>query len=384
MSGPEGFLVTRSGRRLSRKLFLKPDTFPFLRLPGEVRNMIYRFALGHGAVRKHCEHPLGLIGIENMDPFEYNDYTTSSHPRSRTSYPTMNFIDPIPCCPDHRHLDFENTTYTLGPMKLPNLGLLAVNKQIRAEALPIFYGENIFSFGQMSAVRPFLKDRPAIARQNLQHIQLFLDLRYKDGHHRERQSGWIRVFKYLAHHLNIKKLDIIVCDMTLNFLKPLKFVGWKKEWVRALPIINDLDHFTFGIDFLSRESYVESVLSDLDEDEFDDEMEELEWWMMETECAYESYFRSRMLKKTQSSIDEWLEEHTCSPQCDKVRQGRKATKQELPRSTTHGLWTLPEVDLDALYDPVDLDEPQEEEEYSDTDEWTDDDGDEHEDDGGAS
>lgn len=109
---------------------------------------------------------------------------------------------------------------------------------------------------------------------------------------------------------------------------------------------------------------------------------------METECEYESYFRSRMLKKTQLSIDEWLEDHICSPQCDEVRRGRKATKRGLPRSTTHGLWTLPEVDLDALYDPVDSDNLQEDEEYSDTDELTDadddDDDDEHEDDGEAS
>ena len=330
--------------------------------------MVYRLALGRGAVHGYCGHSMGLIGIQNMDPIDHGAYKNLGRLQGQTSYPAMTHT--APCCSEHDHLDFDDTSYRLGPMQLPGLGLLRVNRHIRTEALPIFYGENIFSFGQMSAVRPFLKDRPAVARRNIQHIQLYLDLRYRDGHYRERQNGWVKVFKYLAHHLNIKKLDIILCDMTLNFLKPVKFVGWKREWVRSLLLINNLHQFSFEIEFLGREAYVEAMLEDLDEDEIDDEMLALQCWEEDTEFEYVTYFRSRMLKKTQSSIDGWLREHVCGPQCKEIRKGREASKSGLPRSKSHGLWTLPEVDTDALYDSSEVDDLEDDEEYSDTEYWT--------------
>ncbi|KAL9034849.1 MAG: hypothetical protein Q9180_005180 [Flavoplaca navasiana] len=56
-----------------------------------------------------------------------------------------------------------------------------------------------------------------------------------------------------------------------------------------------------------------------------------------------------MLKKKQTQLDRWLKRHVCNIQCEDVAKGRAATKDGLPWSDTRGQWTLPDVDLDALF-----------------------------------
>lgn len=329
--------------------------------------MIYRLALGQGAIHRCCKHPMGVIGIENMARDEYHKYETRNRLRSRTSYDPMYF--PAACCPEHGQLYLTKTTYKLaGSMGLPGLGLLSLNRQTRSEALPIFYGENMFAFSSTASVRPFLKDRPNAARQNIHNIELFLNLAYFDGKHGERQREWIKVFRYLQHHLNLKTVNVIVNDITLHFMVPARFEGRDKEWLRALAQIKDLDRVTLDWQFGGREDYIDSLAeeSDLDDDDLDLEMEMLEDWITEIEGEYESYLHSRMLKKKQDSLDCWLGSHVCNARCQEISKGRRAVKRGLPRSATHGEWRVPEVDLDALYDSNDPDDPSDED-YSDTD-----------------
>ncbi|KAL8923455.1 MAG: hypothetical protein Q9208_004583 [Pyrenodesmia sp. 3 TL-2023] len=252
-------------------------------------------------------------------------------------------------------------------MRLYGLGLLRINKQIRSEVLPIFYGENKWSFRTTSAVRPFFMDRSSVVRQNIHSVELFLDLAYADHKHKVRQHEWIKVFQYLQYYTNIKKLHVTVSDMTLQFLEPATFAGWQKDWLRALGQIKDLDQFSLEWEFSGRELYLDTLMEDLmlDEEDLEVEMEMLDDWMAETEYEYEAYLRARVLKKRQSSLDAWLKRHVCGPPCTQIRNGRAAAKPGLPVSTSNGEWTLPYVDPDDLYESTDLEEWSDEE-YSES------------------
>ncbi|KAL8832210.1 MAG: hypothetical protein Q9170_004969 [Blastenia crenularia] len=344
MSAPEGFLVTRSGRRLSRKSFLKPEPFPFLKLPGEVRNMIYRFALAQGAARTSCKHSIGVIGVENLDPLRYNRNKARGRMKYRKSYWTGDFSVNAPCCSAHCNWDFDNTTYTLPEaLEIPSRGFLRANRQIRSEAEPIFYGENIFSFRDMSAVRPFLRDRTPTARQSIRHVILSFVKFLDDMNHLERQDEWIKVFQYIALCLNLKALDVCFSDASQDFFTCINFERQDQRWVHALAQIRGLHHFTFDLDIIGRDEFVESLIDNgNDDDTIENELEELDYWISETDAEYEMYFKSRMLKKTQSTLVDWLDDHECITQCDEIRKGRAAVKRGLPRSETQGRWVLPE------------------------------------------
>ncbi|KAL8706551.1 MAG: hypothetical protein Q9201_000424 [Fulgogasparrea decipioides] len=352
MSGSDGFLVTRSGQRLCRTPFVKPDPFPFLKLPSEVRNMTYRYALAQGATSTSCGHSSGLISIISMDPDRYKRQKTRKRFRARRSYTAMTEGRCDCCCPGHWTL--QTTTYILSPhLQVPTSGLLCVNRQITSEATPIFYGENTFLFPDMAAVIPFLQDRSVIARRNIRDIKLMFELYYDDGHHIDRQAEWVRAFGYIARHLKPSALGVRVLNATFRWWEPVKFAGRKREWLRALAHINNLDRLEFFLDYAGREEYIEGTLDGTtDEDELHEEVHEFHFWMAETEVEYEKYLKARMLKKKQRTFDKWLQGHICTDSCNEIKKGRAAAKVVgLPRSDTDGLWILPDVDLDTLYEP---------------------------------
>lgn len=324
--------------------------------------MIYRFALAEGATHWCCKHPVGHIGIEDMLSDDFDEYKDSHPQRSRTLYEPL--THPYRCCPDDRVAVRRETTYKLvDSLSLPGFGLLALNKHTRSEAIPIFYGENKFSFRTTASIRPFLHDRPTAARQRIRSIELVLELSYTDNGHRERQPAWIKAFQYLQHHLHLRTLDVWVADFSMDFTGVTRIVGWEKQWVRALARITDLDRFGLAWEFVGREDYVDFMIDtgdwmDDDGDDLGVKLEMLDERMDRTENEYDGYLRSRMLKQRQRSLDAWLQRHVCDARCEEVSKGRAAVRPGLPLSTTHGLWKVPEVvDQDEFYDLIDPDDP---------------------------
>ncbi|KAL8687936.1 MAG: hypothetical protein Q9218_006024 [Villophora microphyllina] len=364
MSGTDGFLVTRSGHRLPRTPFIKSDPFPFLKLPSEIRNMIYRFTLAQGAAVGSCGHSAGLVSITNMDPSRYKKEKKRKRIRARTSYKAM--LDVHCCCACPGHWNTETTTYRLAScQKLPASGLLMVNKQITAEAVPIFYGENHFVFNDMTAVVPFLRDRSVIARQHIRDVHLSFDLYYHDGHHSDRQAVWIRAFRYITWHLNLTVLSVEVIDLTFRWWAPLKLVGRKKKWLRVLTGITNLKRLGLSIIHEGEEHYLDTLGDDVaDDEEYEAEIGRFYDWLADNRNGYEQYLKTRMLKKKQGLLDDWLSKHVCSAECKKIRKGRRAQKSGLLKSDTQGCWTLPEVDLDALY-YLDFPDELDDDDYSD-------------------
>lgn len=129
--------------------------------------------------------------------------------------------------------------------------LLRLNRQIRSEALPIFYAENEFNFCGDWAMLPFLRDRTKLARDNIRHARLFW-LMTDDGHHRQRQTRWIKNCEYLAEHLpQLESLSLRVVDFEGRLLdadKPYtrRWMGWlpalmKVRNLRRLHVVLDND-----------------------------------------------------------------------------------------------------------------------------------------------
>ncbi|KAL9584424.1 MAG: hypothetical protein Q9212_002122 [Teloschistes hypoglaucus] len=351
-AGTDGYLVTRSGQRLPRAPFMKSDPFPFpfFKLPPEIRNMIYRYALAQGAISSTCGHESGSVPIVNMNPGYYKNHGKRKRFRSRTSYKAM--IDRRCSCDCPGHWESNITTYTLARYsKVPSAGLLTVSKQVSKELISIFYGENTMLFYDMAAIAPFLKDRSAVARQHIRSIGLVLELYYDDHHHLERQAEWIKAFRCISRHLKLSKLSIHVCDDTRRWWDPIKTSGPKNAWLRALTEINNLEKLDFSIDYEGLEAFYQTLIEDIDdEDEMDEEMALAHDWMVDNELGYREWLRERMIKKKQTRLDNWLRGHSCNAECYGIHKGRLTRKPPgLPKSKTRGLWTLPEVDLDALY-----------------------------------
>ncbi|KAL8933121.1 MAG: hypothetical protein Q9211_005947 [Gyalolechia sp. 1 TL-2023] len=316
MAGNEGFLVTRSGRRLSRKSLFMPMAFPFLKLPGEIRNMIYRFALGRGAVSKHCGHPIEEIVIQNLGPCNFSSQLRRGRVRSRKPYEAMvRGSTGFSCSHDDPCEYFwtrYTTVYTLPQgLQVPGLSLLAVNRHIRAEVLPIFYGENLFTFRDMSAVAPFFRDRPADSRQAIHRVKLQLELLIHHESHSDRQAEWVKAFLYMARHLKLRDIEVRVLNLDHIFFDTVDFGDSNHAWVRAMAQITDLDQFALYMLFEDRGSCIEMIVDDEfpDEEAIDDRIDNLDSWMMETSTGYGQYIRSRTLKKTPGPIDERLADH---------------------------------------------------------------------------
>ncbi|KAL8683146.1 MAG: hypothetical protein Q9186_000859 [Xanthomendoza sp. 1 TL-2023] len=257
----------------------------------------------------------------------------------------------------------STTTYTLSnATQLPGLGLLAVNAQVRSETLPIFYGENIFVFDQTPTIVPFMKDRTMAARRLIRHIDLILYVDHHDGFHADRQAEYVNSFRYLSRFVNLKQLDCSIIYNVCSLPKISKPTGSKKQWLRTLSEIHGLGALDIRLHFPRHDWFIDmlSLDGDDDDEEWKDEIKAVRCQITDAKINLEEHLKSRMLKKKRRPLDKWLKDHVCTRVCDEVTTGRAATRPGLPQSDTHGQWTLPEVDLDALYDSGDPDVSSEE------------------------
>ncbi|KAL8950632.1 MAG: hypothetical protein Q9222_003341 [Ikaeria aurantiellina] len=242
-------------------------------------------------------------------------------------------------------------TYSLLPRtRLPGLGLLAVSKQVRSEAEPIFYGENTFRFTGIPVIVPFLKDRSMTACKHIRHLDLTMQL------DQYQQQEWKTAFRYISLHIiNLRQLDVTVLNAELPpSHQAVDFQARDNDWVHALTQIRDLDSLRFYLAFVGIEESIDLIIEEgtnwgEDDSTIQDNIASFEDWVYETEKGYRKHLKRKMLRECHKGIDGWLAKHKCNLDCDKVRQGRAAIKPGLPPSETKGQWTLPKIDLDALY-----------------------------------
>ncbi|KAL8675446.1 MAG: hypothetical protein Q9168_000147 [Polycauliona sp. 1 TL-2023] len=251
--------------------------------------------------------------------------------------------------------------------------MLAVNRQVRVETVPIFYGENKFSFHKLGTIVPFLKCCTLFARQEIRHLGISFEVTnpLSNNHYDHQVHERARAFAYIARRLSLKTIDLLVFDDTFRFEHPLISLIHRELWVQDVTRIQNLDKLRFDVEFEGIEGHLESYgdwfAPPPDPGEMEDKADEVSGWLIDTRDGYLDYLNSRMLKKKQTQLGPWLERHVCGVHCEGIGKGRAASKVGLPQSGTHGLWTLPDVDLEALFevapDPIDDD--------SDVDEWSD-------------
>lgn len=224
--------------------------FPFFKLPGEVRNEIYRLVI---VTRR-------ILLVQDMRLQEYEKSQSNGAHQSRSNYLATDHVcrskdwlkcQGEPCLLKNRTLGPKKTTYTLGtrrPIDHTTTIMLSLNKQSREEVASIFYGENTFHFITMSSLIPFMKDRTVETRKYIQRLWLTLtvDDRYWDAIFTEyrRPAAWNTAFSALVKlpHLNLKKLCVVINDKRSNLLKHgLNLRSRSMLWLHKLSRLEDLE-----------------------------------------------------------------------------------------------------------------------------------------------
>lgn len=149
-------IVPGAERLIFASFNIDPVPFPFMRLPAEIRAMIFRYVLQYSTYWARLS--------VNKDGSLYRNRVSMGIPRPNITFPPMASI----------------------------LTLLLVSKQVSLEALPIFYFYNYFKFDSMRILATFLKRMGRTRREHLAHVAI--ECSFKS----EQNTGAISAFRLLA------------------------------------------------------------------------------------------------------------------------------------------------------------------------------------------
>ena len=191
-----------------------PNPFPFERLPPELRLQVYHEVLS-GPV---CDGV--AVGAKI-----------------------------VVSCNKHNNFLFRFEGQQKGEAKEIYASLLATNRLVYNEAVPMLYRLHTFNFmTNVRNVEPFLRSLPEEARQNLHGIAMELHYLWEHVHccsgankyHRsgpDNQAAWGRACAYVAENVNVKELTLTINVKVQAAFKSLR-------WVKALVKIKSLRHLT--------------------------------------------------------------------------------------------------------------------------------------------
>ncbi len=165
-----GYSVPLAAGRMYLRKWLEPERqghLPFLKLPSEVRNSIYELVFTLPAS--------GLALLRGAD------YDTNIGGRSEPVLHTLAFY--LQQRPEDAKSDLEEWHYSLNFLLCPPLSqilaLLAVNKEIRAEAKTYFYELNHFYFDTFESFSAFVNNTSSEYLVRLGHIHLRMHHRHQ-------------------------------------------------------------------------------------------------------------------------------------------------------------------------------------------------------------
>ena len=238
----------------------------------------------------------GCVIVQDLHPEEWQAEEEAGH-ATRTSYQTKDHTE-MTCS---YSFEAEKTCILLNePSKnakvsyklkrysswltAPTVGMLALNRLTRAEAVPIFYGKNEISFTSMSAVIPFLEDRSELSLQSMHFFYFEMEVdRVK--YQKRRAGGWARTFAEFPQFgsLKLQKLTVCVKDPLCHYAWKLKLNTKLQRWAHELAKnITNLNMLGVIFDF--------SIMGEMTQDENvkeDSPTEELLW----------EFLAPKMLKK---------------------------------------------------------------------------------------
>ena len=161
----------------------------FLRMPAEIRIMIYRFLI--------LPSPESNTVSIRTKSFSALDCKPNSV-RSRSTYRIMG---------DRSRARSVKTTYNCvdGPKLWTSL--LSVNRQIHAEASYILYSGHVFDFGtDIESIIPFMGDLTLISRASIKRINIVKRaLPYDKDFDR---CEWYNVCEFLSNNMNLVELGL--------------------------------------------------------------------------------------------------------------------------------------------------------------------------------
>lgn len=210
---------------------------PFMRIPSEIRIMIYNLLLDDKDNR--------IFDIRSQEP---DVYARRPSPPYRSSYGV-----------DHSLMrQRTSTTYHLCTEVELHTSIMSVNRKIYEETTHLLYGNRIFSFYKdVEAIVPFFSDLTSRTRSLVQGMSLF-----KQGFVFSRESNrceWSNLCEYLRDQMQLKTLRLIVeggrprlgwndsAKYTLADFKALSSVAYEPlDWVEQLLEIKGIE--TLDID----------------------------------------------------------------------------------------------------------------------------------------
>lgn len=121
-------------------------TFPFLELPGEIRNKIYDLVIPRSHVL--------VIG---------------SHPQKEFNRSQKYALDPIRKPPRYR---LSGRILSIDDLDADPLGFLRTCQQVNREATPVFYSKTTICFNNLKTIHKFLNIAPALGLDNMCSLSL--------------------------------------------------------------------------------------------------------------------------------------------------------------------------------------------------------------------
>lgn len=230
------------------------SSFPFFKLPAELRNIIYRL--------------VGITGrsliVEDMHSKEFEKSQEDGTYQTRSTYLAKDHMCneySYKCDRKYKDLRPMRTTYKIGnpdPIDTTTAAaMLSLNKESRDEVASLFYGENTFHFVTMSSLVPFMKDRTVETRKYIQRLRLTLTIDFRTWNavctEQGRSATWNAAFSALVKlpHLNIRTLCVTVVDINKAILeRSLDIRTRPMLWLRKLSKFESLD--MLGVTYLVR------------------------------------------------------------------------------------------------------------------------------------
>ena len=204
----------------------------------------------------------GCVVVQDLHPEEWQAEEEAGH-GTRTSYKTRDHTEMACSYPSgarkscslfNEQSKNAKVSYKLRKypyLTAPIISMLALNRQTRAEAVPIFYGKNEIYFPSMSAVVPFLEDRSELSLQSIHYFHFEMEVdRVK--YQKRRSDGWARIFTDFPKFgsLKLQRLTVCVKDPECRYAGKLKLDTKLQRWIHELAKnITNLDMLGVTFDF---------------------------------------------------------------------------------------------------------------------------------------
>ena len=184
-------------------------TSPFLKVPAEIRLVIYRLLLS--------DHKDMLLHIRTEEPSTYERRKRQTRRRSKFRY-----------IADRMRSRSGESTYCLdrNPGDI-HTSILGVNQQIHDEASHVLYSEHTFEFGtHIECILPFLQDLTPAALSSIKHLDIVKrSLPYTKDFDR---CEWRNACAFISQNLRLVQLDLYVEGGTPSLAnKPALY--WKQN-----------------------------------------------------------------------------------------------------------------------------------------------------------